>query len=233
MRKNLQNQQHQQILKQFGPAEIIERLTPYVTERRQQRIQQVLDQRLDSIQLAIEAPCDIRNALACIRSAEALGVNKIHIIKPEGTVSGWHGTTQGAYYWVEVHYYPDLNSFINYVHQHNILLAGAFPEANNNLNDLPIEKPLCIIIGNEQRGLTDAAKAACDIHYTIPMFGMTESFNLSVSAAISLFDITKRKRAALNSTGDLPAATRLKLQAKFFLRSVKPRLVAGLFNNGK
>ncbi len=59
-------QQRRELIEQYGPETIIEKLDPYINDRRKVRIDTVLKHRLNSIQLAIEAPSDIHNALACI-----------------------------------------------------------------------------------------------------------------------------------------------------------------------
>ena len=132
-------------------------------------------------------------------------------------------------YWVNVHYYETLNEFLEFAKQAGILLAGGTVDATAALSNVPIEKPLCIIIGNEQRGLSEAAQSACDIRYQIPMFGMSESLNLSVSAAISLYDTTSRKRQQLKCASDLTQQEQSTLRAQYYLNSVSARLSEALF----
>lgn len=219
------------ILEQYPADVIIERLSPYVNELRQQRINAVINGRLNSIQLAIEAPCDINNAFAAIRTAEALGVGNIHIISPEGAAATAKSISIGALYWVDVQFYENLALFLEYASSHNITLAGGCVEATTPLQAVSVDTPLCIMIGNEHRGLSQAAQRACSIQYKIPMVGMSESMNLSVSAAISLYDTTQRKRTALGNTTDLSSAQQQQLRAKYLLNSVAPRLARGLFLN--
>lgn len=218
------------ILEQNTPDVILDRVTPYVGEQRQARINAVIKHRLNGIQLAIECPADINNVFAAMRTAEALGVGHIHIITPEGTARQAHTVSRGASFWVEAHFYDDLASFIKMVKDNGLLLAGGTLDGDVSVDALPIEQPLCIFLGNEQRGLTQAAKKACDCRYTIPMVGMSESMNLSVSAAISLYDTTKRLRATLDSTSDLSLDDQTRLRAIYYLNSIAPRLAKGLFN---
>lgn len=213
---------------QYDPTTIIETLEPYVTARRQQRIKSVLDSRLQSIQLAIEAPSDINNALAAVRSSEALGISTVHIIEPEGDARSARTITQGAIYWVDVIYHDSLADFLSIIQSQSIILAGGTVNATEPLSNVPVEQPLCIMMGNEQRGLSPEAEKACDIRYTIPMFGMSESLNLSVSAAISLYDTTQRKRQQLKANGDLTPSEYTRLKSKHYLRSVDQRTAATL-----
>jgi len=224
-------EKRREFIKKYSAETVIKELAPYVTDRRKARIDDVLTHRLGSIQLAIESPSDINNALATIRSCEALGISTIHIIHPEGDAGSIHMTTQGAFYWVDIIYYDSLDAFLEKIKQKNYLLAGGIVDANVTLTDIPIEKPICLIFGNEQRGLSQETRAACDFLFSITMVGMSESFNLSVSAAISLYDTSQRKRQALPTKGDLSPSQQTTARAHFYMNSVKTRLIEGLLDN--
>ena len=102
-------------------------------------------------------------------------------------------------------------------------------QADVNISDVPVNNPICLMIGNENRGLSTQAQDACDLTYRIPMHGMSESLNLSVSAAISLYDTTQRKRALLNNAHDLSPTQQLNLRAHYYLHSVNHNTVDILF----
>ena|SRR3990167_3164456 len=224
----MKNKSYAELLKRYDSDTIVDCLTPYITTKRKQRIDMVLDHRLHNIQLAIESPSDINNALAAVRTGEALGVDTIHLISPEGEAVAARTITQGACYWVDMVFHDSLPDFLTLMKQQNYFLAGAVITAPLSLSSVPIEKPLCIMIGNETRGLSADAQAACDMTYCIPMFGMSESLNLSVSAAISLYEMTSRKRLQLAHTTDLQPQQRRYYQAKYYLNSVESRLAEGV-----
>ncbi len=221
----------QKHLNQFDHDVITEKLAPFITDNRKARIESVITYRLDSISLAIESPSDLNNALAAIRTCEALGISTIHIISAERDASFIHGVTMGAFYWVTILFYKTLNEFLTQIKCENKLLAGAIINAESNLSDIPIQQPLCLLMGNEQRGLSIEAKSACDFLFSIPMCGMTESFNLSVAAAISLFDLSQRKRVALKNKTDLTNNSIKTMRAQFYLQSVSPRLIKNLLKS--
>lgn len=221
------------IIKCLGADNITAQLKPYVSERRQQRIETVLDNRLLSIQVALEMPADIHNAFAVIRSCEIFGVAKIHIIAPEKMVDGMRQISKGAMDWVDIAFYQDINDFLAEISKQNYLLAGAAPTASQSVGSMSIEKPLCLLLGNEHSGLSPIAQQACHCFYQIPMFGMTESFNLSVAAAISLYDMTARRRAFLQTNGDLTPLNRKMLQAHYYFNSVNARLTQALFGSSQ
>jgi tRNA (guanosine-2'-O-)-methyltransferase len=220
---------YDQILQNYPVDSINEKLAPFITEARKARIDAVINARLHGIQLAIESPSDINNALAAMRSAEALGISCIHLIKPEGSAGAARSITQGAFYWVDIIYHPSLEHFLAQMQSEGIALAGGVINADGPLSDVPIEQPLCIFIGNEARGLTEAAQAACQYRYSIPMVGMSESLNLSVSAAISLYDTSQRKRQKLGANSDLTTQQQSALRAQYYLHSANSRMLPHLF----
>lgn len=225
MNKNPQNL----LVQRYGAEKIVTQLQSYVSPRRQQRIEQVLNNRLQSIQVALEMPADIQNAFAVVRSAEIFGVTKIHIIAPEKIVSGMRSISKGALDWIDIVFYANTHDFLAEMENQNCRLAGALPAAPHPVNAIPLMEPVCLLLGNEREGLSTIAKKACDWHYQIPMFGMTESLNLSVAAAISLYETTQRKRAMLKNPGDLTTFSWKTLQAHYYLNSVDPRLINALF----
>lgn len=213
-------------LNAHSPSLVIDALEPLIYTARKARIDAVIAKRIQHIQLAIECPADINNALACVRTAEALGVSCIHIIHPEGTAASAKVITQGAFYWVDVCFYHSLTDFLNTIEPHKMILAGAKMDGDTSVTKLPVnDKPLCLLLGNEHRGLSNAALEACDITYHIPMVGMSESLNLSVSAAISLYDTTTRKRESLGDASDICKGDAQVLRAKYYLNSVNERTI--------
>lgn len=203
----------------YSPSRVIEILSPILTDNRKEKIEAILDNRIGSVQVAFENPFDIHNAFAVMRTCEALGVNDIHIVGKRPTKSKGKSTTSGAYRWIDLHYHQNLEKFLA-MRDTGHLLAGAAIDGEYPLAELPVDRPICLIFGNENEGLTTSAITACDRTYKIPMYGMTESLNLSVSAAISLYDILGRKRQQLGKGGDLSSSKRELIKARCYIRSV-------------
>ncbi|MCP4475201.1 MAG: RNA methyltransferase [Gammaproteobacteria bacterium] len=209
------------------------KLAPYLTAARKEKIEMLLPKRLNSIHLAVEAPSDPHNAAAVVRSCEALGVMNAHVIEAEGRALHAKRTTQGAFHWIHTHHHNAFEQFLQQLkhRQSTIVLAGATMDGDQPLSQLPLEQPLCLLFGNENRGLSPQARQACDLIYHIPMFGMSESLNLSVSAAISLYDVTTRKRQQLQQSGDLTADEIAQLRLHYYANSLEKRLVTQLLNS--
>jgi tRNA (guanosine-2'-O-)-methyltransferase len=205
----------------------IEKLAPYITDARKTKIEASLNNRISSVHIAAEAPSDPHNAAAIVRTAEALGGLHVHVIKTEGKALHAKRTTQGSFRWMRPHHHDNLTEFKNSLPK-STLIAGAVMNEGLPLEELPLDQPVCLLFGNENRGISDEARALCDTLFHIPMFGMSESLNLSVAAAMSLYATLKRKRKLLNKSGDLSEEELKQLRLDYYLNSVAKRLAKEL-----
>lgn len=221
----------QALVAEHGAERVTAALGPYLTEARRARIEAVIDGRMGSVHVAIEAPSDPHNAAAVVRSCEALGAMDVHVIAAEARALHARAVTQGSFHWVRTHHHERLEPFVAQARARGLRLYGACMDGTEPVTRLPVDEPLCLLFGNEQRGLSPAARRACDALFHVPMVGMSESLNLSVAAAISLFEVLRRKRAA-GPRGDLGPGERASLRASYYLGSVDPRLIRGLLGVG-
>jgi tRNA (guanosine-2'-O-)-methyltransferase len=212
-----------------GTSAMIEALRPFVTEQRRTRIDAVVRGRLRGVEVAIEQPYDPHNAAAVVRSAEALGAWSVHVIAASERILRARGTTTGTHTWIDTRHHRDLDGFLAVTRDNGMLLAGACVDATHMLDELPIDRPICLVFGNEHAGLSAAAQAACEVRFRIPIFGFAESYNLSVAAALSLHATTARLRAKLGAEGDLDEAQRELERARCYFLSVDERHARALF----
>lgn len=207
-----------------GAARVAERLAPFLTEARRARIEAVLRARVGSLHVAIEDPQDPHNAAAVVRSAEALGAGAVHVVggRASGLLS--RRVTRGTFYWADVRHHAAWEAFHGGLPAGMVLAGACVDGPTVDLAQVPIDRPLCLLFGNEQSGLSARARAACDLQFRIPMTGMAESLNLSVAAGIALFALLERRRALLGGAGDLPEAELLEQRARWYAKAVDPRL---------
>lgn len=212
------------------PASVAARLAPYVSDERRARVEAVLAARVASVQVAIEDPGDPRNVAAIVRTAEALGAGTVHAIAAPAWPVFSPRVSMGAVYWADVRVHSSWSDFAAVLGQGARLAAAcvATGEAMTPLASVPVDRPLCLVFGNEKAGLSAAARGACDLRFTIPMYGMSESLNVSVSAAIALHDVLTRRRAALGGRGDLDPARLCVLRARWYAKALDLRLVRSL-----
>ncbi len=229
----MQREAMKALIDRVGPEVVIETLSQYVTPRRQARIDEVLTGRLPGIQVAIEDPYDPHNAAAVVRSAEVFGASAVHVVRASRKIMQSKGVTSGTSDWVDIHHYNALEPCMHALRGQGMRVAAACVDGDVDLEAIPVDGPLCLLLGNEHAGLTDEAKAAADFRYRIPMYGFAESLNLSVAAAVSLYDVTRRRRAHLGRVGNLDDAARLRTRALYFAVSVDDRLLRGLLEPGR
>ena len=209
------------LIDRHGPDAICRALAPMLTPDRIARIDHVLANRLTSLTVAVEDTYDPHNAAATIRTSEALGLYELHVIEPELRFSAAKGVTRGAHKWLELHRWPTAEATVAALHARGFRVYATQPAAASSIEDVDVGSPLAVMFGNEHSGLSAAAVAACDGALSVPMFGFTESFNLSVTVALATSTLAARRRAYINAPGDLPADLRARLRARWFALRIR------------
>jgi tRNA (guanosine-2'-O-)-methyltransferase len=216
------------IIDRLGAPALVEALDPFLTDTRRARIEQVLGGRLDSLRVAVEHPEDPHNAAAVVRSAEALGAMHVHVVDaPSGSLHA-PSTTQGAYCWVHTYHHATLGELVTLARAQGVAIAGAMMQGSITVHELPSDRPLMLLFGNEGVGLSAEAQLACDLRFRIPMVGMSESMNLSVSAALAIYQVARARRDYLGASGDLAGERLLYERARYYARSVDRRFLSAL-----
>lgn len=213
------------LLEKIEPQILLKEITPYIPIKRHQKIKTVLEGRIAQIGIAMEAPSNIHNAAAVIRTAEAFGTFQVHLIAPRDTAVQSPGITQGAFKWVDIQFHDEISALVSLAKKKGIRLVGTSLDATYKLSDLDITTPLCLLLGNETEGLSSEALSHCDETCMIPMFGMSQSLNLSVSASIGVYDLTQRYRQHIGQLGDLSEEEKIYWEAFYTLLSVNPKLL--------
>jgi tRNA (guanosine-2'-O-)-methyltransferase len=207
------------------PSEtILAALTPFVSEARQARIERVLAARLSGLTAVIENLHDPHNGAAALRSVEGFGLCELHVVEALEPFRFSSKVTQGCEKWVTIHRYPTFAACAGALHARGFALHAALPPTVGlptvALADLDVAGRTALVFGNEHAGLTPEAAALCDGRFSIPMHGMTGSFNLSVSVALGVYD-TSRRRRVLMGGGDLDEAERASMRGCWYMLSVE------------
>ncbi len=186
-----------------GKEQLLEYLTGYLTPRRKSRFKDVLKYRTRHITIVAEDTFREHNASALIRTCDCFGIQDMHIIEEYHTFRIARGMAKGAQKWVDVHFYNEyednVQKCIDELRDKKYRIVAACPHANGkDPEDFDISLPFAIFFGKEKAGLSKKVMEQADEFITIPMVGFTESFNISVSAAIILHSLTSR----LHKTND-------------------------------
>jgi tRNA (guanosine-2'-O-)-methyltransferase len=175
---------------------IIEELSGFITERRRELFDRVLDFRTRYITVVLEDIYQSHNASAVLRTCECFGIQDVHIIENRNTYNINPDVVLGATKWLNLKKYNRLDYNTNEAIQElrdqgYRIIATTLNEKAVPLHNFKLHKGKCaLFFGTELTGLTDQVLEQADEFLKIPIYGFTGSFNISVSAAIILNQLT-------------------------------------------
>jgi tRNA (guanosine-2'-O-)-methyltransferase len=205
----------------LAPADVCAALEPLLLAERRARIDAAAATRLSGLRVVIENLHDPHNGAAVLRSAEAFGVQRVEVIESVERFRFSSTVTQGCEKWLDVVRHRSLAEAMVGLRSDGFAIYAAVPGAGATLDELDFSRPAAVMVGNEHEGLTSDAMAAADVRFAIPMFGLTQSLNLSVAAAIIVSRASALRRQALGRDGDLDEAAVLALRARYYAASVR------------
>lgn len=212
---------HDPELAAVPPEVIIEAIKPLLSDERIAVLDSAVTRRLGRLAVVLENLHDPFNGAAVLRSAEAHGVQRVFVAETTEPFRISSRVTGGTDKWLDVSRFVDVEQCLREVKKAGFTTAAAHPRGTVGLEQLDVGQPLALVFGNEHEGLTDRALALCDVRYRIPMAGMVESLNLSVSTAISIYACARRIRERLGREGDLDEADQKRLRARWYAMDVR------------
>ncbi|MEO9885690.1 MAG: RNA methyltransferase [Balneola sp.] len=207
-------------------AKLIDYLKDFISDARWNRINEVLDGRTQHLTVVLEDIYQPHNASAVLRSCDGFGIQDVHVIENENQFDASSQITIGADQWLSINRYNEEAKdnvsvcFSNLKNQGFQIVATTPHENDHNLNELDISKPTALVFGTELDGVTDQVMEQSDAFVKIPMAGFSESFNISVSAAICLYDTSTRLRQSDIDWG-LSAEKREELLLEWVKKTIK------------
>ena len=169
-----------------------------MTERRRARIEQVLRHRQKDLTLVLANIHDPHNVSAIYRSCDAFGVASVHLYYTTCAFPALSKkTSASARKWVDTVRHDDRESLFAALRARpcQVLATSCTPSARP-VGDYDFTKPTAIIMGNEHAGVPEELIPHVDGEVYIPMFGMIQSFNVSVAAALMLAEASRQRREA-------------------------------------
>lgn len=192
---------------------------------RLKRMYDVLSERTRYIMILTEAVDDPHNQAAVLRSAEAFGIQDIHVVAGAAPFEPNKWVTRHADKWLTVHKHSSIEQAVRHLQQNGYqVYASYLGEGTIPLEQINVSKPTVLLFGNEHRGVSEEALALADGKFIIPMNGFVQSFNISVAAAISLYDVTKRAKQEGNGRYYLSPAEKKEIYEHWMKLSLSPRL---------
>ena len=158
---------------------------------------------------------DAHNSSAVLRSADAFGLQTVHVIVGEHGFKASRGISKGTQRWLDVIRYQSATACARRLKRNGYSIYVAAMGADAQLEDLCAMERLAVVFGNEHRGVSQEMQTLADGTFSIPMRGFVESLNISVAAAITMQTLARDGRRGL------PAARKRELEARFLMNSVK------------
>lgn len=176
---------------------LLEYLQQYMTEERSSRFISVLEYRTRHFTIAVEDVYQERNASAIVRTADCFGIQDVYIIENFNEYRLSESISKGADKWVDVKIYDNYTNntgkCIADLRKKGYQIIATTPhEADSQLEDFDISMKSAFFLGGEKEGLSQTVKDQADGFLRIPMFGFTESYNISVAGALLLYNLTHR-----------------------------------------
>ncbi len=169
------------------------------TQRRVTRLESVIRRRQPSLTVVLEDVYDPHNASAVLRTCDAVGVLDVHLVYVNQDVpreSFGRTASASAAKWLNVHYHDSIESCYNLLKSQGFrILATSLQEESRELYDEDLAAPTALVFGNEKDGVSTEGIASADGSIYIPMQGMVESLNISVSCAVTLYEAMRQRRA--------------------------------------
>lgn len=175
--------------------ELIAYLLPHITEHKKKLMDDVIQHRTRHVTVVLEDIFQQHNASAVVRSVECFGVQDLHVVQDKFNFSVTAGVAMGSSKWVSMHRYTSSQAAYQTLKNQGYRIVATTPHTNAcDLDNLPLDGKLALVFGTENVGLSEWALQNADEYVKIPMFGFTESFNVSVSAALCVYQITSSLR---------------------------------------
>lgn len=212
-------------------SELLEYLSAVVTPERLSLYNRIVENRTNYITVVLEDVFQPQNASAVLRTCDCFGIQNVHVIENRNQFQVDTEVSMGSSKWVTINTYNKIkdNSLktIQKLKNDGYRIVATSPHSTDvELPDFDISKgKFALIFGSELPGISETINQEADEFLKIPMFGFTESFNISVSAAIILFHLTQKLRDSESIDWHLSEEEKLDVKIQWIRNSVKKSLL--------
>ena len=180
---------------------LVDYFAQYISEHKKQLVEKVLRERTRHVTVVLEDIFQSQNASAAVRTCECMGIQDVHIIENTTKYEVNKYVLKGSYKWENLIRYHrqginNTEECFNHLKDNGYRIYATDPSEDNiSVHDIDFKSKVALVFGNELNGLSAYALKHADQKIKIPMYGFTESFNISASVAICLSTvISKLKR---------------------------------------
>ena len=214
---------------QIGAGRRIELLSPFVMDEKKAKLVEALEKRTRRLTLILENVHHENNASAIMRTCECFGLQDLAVVENCNAFRHNEDIDRGASKWLSIRRYGQKafntpEAYADLRRQgYTIYAASPHPGHDISLFDIDVSQgPIAIVFGAEKTGLSEWAMENADARMAIPMCGLTESFNVSVSAAITVSHLRRQIDQHLpNEERSLSADEKQELLAQWLLMCIR------------
>jgi len=211
----------QPVLNSAQKKALLDYLPGFVTEERRSRFDEVLSNRIDHMHIVLEDVYQAHNASAVVRSADCFGVQHVHFVENRNKYKISGDVALGASQWVNIKRHASTRKALLHLKEQGYKIIATTPHKNDKLiYDLDISSKFALVFGTEKEGITKEVTEMADEFVKIPMMGFTESFNISVCAALCMHELSRRIRNEVKTPG-LSAGEKQDIYLEWLLGSIK------------
>jgi len=205
---------------------VVSMLSDIVTQRRLERIEEIVAQRTRYLTIVLEDIYQSQNASAVLRTCECFGVQDVHIVENYNMYSVNPLVVQGADKWLTLHRHnqSDNNTVvaINRLKADGYRIIATLPgEESVDLYQFDVARgKFAVVFGNEHKGVSGCVRDLADESMSVPMCGFTQSLNISVSAAVVIAELTRKMKNEVEEW-QMPEEEKISIKTEWLKRSVK------------
>ena len=168
-----------------------------MTPERFQKLTRVLERRQPDLTVLAEDVHKTHNIAALLRTYDAVGIPAMHVVSPGGEFRRHHMVSGGSRKWVQTHIHADIDAAIVELKQlYFQVIAAIISQDSEDYRALDYTGPTALLLGSELDGLSEHALSLADQHARVPMRGLVSSLNVSVAAALILFEAARQREQA-------------------------------------
>jgi tRNA (guanosine-2'-O-)-methyltransferase len=177
--------------------DLINYLSAFVSDERKAKFVQVIQYRTRHITVVLEDLYQPHNASAVLRSCDCFGIQDVHIIENKNTYKVNQDIALGSSKWLNLIPYKkhgdNTSTCLATLKKAGYKIIATSPHKENcSIQDLDITSKTALVFGTELKGISNEVMVQADGFVKLPMFGFTESFNISVSAALCLHNLVHK-----------------------------------------
>jgi len=187
---------------------LLEKFYEHISDNKKEKFDTYVQDRTRHVTVVLENIFQPHNAAAVLRSCDCFGVQDVHIIENFNKYEPNKEIDMGSSKWLDTIKYSrtenNTTECIQALKAKGYKIVATTPHTDDcMIEDLPLDQPIALMFGTELTGLTDEALEQADAYVRLPMYGFTESYNISVSVALALFSVTERMRKDENVNWEL------------------------------